>query len=850
MKPLYFFCLIGLTTLFSCQSVSDSKEQEKPLTGSSPFVPFQGLQADLITGVSSEKATEKPLVRHAYMASPDVIGLIVDAQAAIRYPIKPYKEEPGDSVDLTGYRIPIRLAAAAGVEKWLTEAHKEKGIGQLHRLVYRNEAPLGWLVGKQADLINPMDELVGEKLVDSWIEEKANYQLSVGNNPSEMTPIDVQQVYHKNKPHDYAKPVKGKRVHPIRHTIYLKLANPIEVGSHVQLGFATGGPEQLVKFQFADKQLRSEAIHVNQQGYHTNQQQKYAFLSSWLGDGGALAYEEDMQFQLLNEKTGETAFEGNLELLSVADRTEYLVRETTPIHTTKTNVYKLDFSKFSQEGIFRAYLPGIGCSFPFAINKTIWEETLTLQMKGLFHQRSGLDMGPPYTSYKIKRNLHPDDGIKFHLTDPKKFYADKDFPRTPNPFERIKESVQLDTHHPGAWGGWNDAADFDRSVLPQRHTAAVHAIMELFDHDKAYFESIKLNIPEADNAIPDLIDEALWCMDFYLRIQQEDGGMPSAVESIEHPRAGETPWLESLPIALTPPSPQTCYVYAAAAAHAADILKYYDTEKADQFKRSAERAYAWAANNSEVSNIYERPHSNVQVDHNNAVFYLMRLTGEAKWHSLFKKTLLRDESGALMLPDYRVPFARTLGSYALLEASYVDQALQEECKAFVLSLADDWVAQANKNAYNALGPIEDGGLTKSLQPSWYGGAEIIAAHKLTNDSKYLDALVRSTQFCMGANPMNMSLISGMGSRFLKPYIKATLHDNADIPHGIPVYGVKQYHKFERLKHLDRYHYPKGFEWPFSESFIFTAIPFLNEFTIKIMSFHIRHWGYLAQQYQP
>jgi hypothetical protein len=34
----------------------------------------------------------------------------------------------------------------------------------------------------------------------------------------------------------------------------------------------------------------------------------------------------------------------------------------------------------------------------------------------------------------------------------------------------------------------------------------------------------KINLPESGNGIPDLVNEALWCMDLFLRIQQEDGG--------------------------------------------------------------------------------------------------------------------------------------------------------------------------------------------------------------------------------------------------------------------------------------------------------------------------------------
>jgi endoglucanase len=80
---------------------------------------------------------------------------------------------------------------------------------------------------------------------------------------------------------------------------------------------------------------------------------------------------------------------------------------------------------------------------------------------------------------------------------------------------------------------------------------AVHAMLDVYESNPAYFERLKLNLPESKNNIPDIIDEALWCTDLFLRIQQPDGSVPSAVESIEHP--SEPGWLVKQPTATTRP---------------------------------------------------------------------------------------------------------------------------------------------------------------------------------------------------------------------------------------------------------------------------------------------------------
>ena len=81
-----------------------------------------------------------------------------------------------------------------------------------------------------------------------------------------------------------------------------------------------------------------------------------------------------------------------------------------------TDVLRMDFSRFSTPGRYRLYVEGIGCGYPFEIGPGTWDHAFRVQMRGFYHQRSGIALGPPYTTYVKPRDHHPDDGVPVFLS--------------------------------------------------------------------------------------------------------------------------------------------------------------------------------------------------------------------------------------------------------------------------------------------------------------------------------------------------------------------------------------------------------------------------------------------------
>ncbi|MBC8140665.1 MAG: glycoside hydrolase family 9 protein [Armatimonadetes bacterium] len=773
---------------------------------------YQGMQPELMTGVQDGMATGRPKIRHVYLAAPDVLAIVVDAQNLWSAPVQKYVPEPGDKI---------------------TRSNPQNyGKGKQffwNRFIIRNGVQIGNLVGLKEDHYIPSYELKGEKLDTAWAQDTANYSVSSEGDAAYSTATKPVAVFRKSKPEMSEWTNKGVKEGTARHELYLKLPRSLTPGKKYTVQFATGSPfDAPVTFTFTDAKLRTEAIQVTQTGYHPRQTEKTARLFQWLGSGGGVDFAAFKTFLVVDDKTGATRFTGEIKLIAAGDPARKQAPEKTADigDTLPAPLYNLDFSGFATPGTYRIVVPGLGTSFPFKIGESVWTDVAKLSAHGFLNQRSGIELGLPYTKYKRPRNFHPADGVPIYQTDPAIFFDPALFPPKGggNAFKRIQASIQDDKIAPNVWGGWHDAADYDRSLLPQNHTRAVHVMLDLLASNPAYFEKLNLNLPESKNKIPDIADEALWCMDLFLRIQQPDGGVPSAVESIEHPT--EPSYLLKQPTAITPPTPETCYVYAAAAAQMSVMLQKYDAKRAAAYRDSALRAMDWAAKNPQVPNIYNGD-AGVKEHQNLAHVWMYRLTGDQKWHDAFRASFgeVYPETAKRVGADKIL----ALMAYAPLPEAKADAQMQARCRKLIVATADDKVANTQKWAFG-------------LAPQRYDWderlgrtTELVAAHRLTGDAKYLLAIERVAQFGLGQNPSNTSYTTGAGSRQVVPFHLDARYLGVRYPEGITTVGPAPRNVWRGSateKRLDEVGlFPAWENWPWAESNFNIREPVLTEHVV-------------------
>jgi len=811
-----------------------------PLGAQNPANPvFQGFQPVLIRGAEDGLATTHPKIRHVYLATPDVLAIVVDAQAIPINPFVPYVAESGDEIQPRGV---MKLGA-------------EQRETSRYRVLLRDGREIGDVIGPGDSHFLPRPEIHGSPLDTAWATRPSSYTLLSANDRAYTRPFAPVAVFRKSAPLMKEWVAQGGEQRSSRHHLFLKLPRPLTSGAIYRLDFGDASPFSApLEFAFDDRHLRSESIHVNLLGHHPGESVKTALLYHWLGSGGDADLSSLKTFELLDDTDGRTVFNGQVRLHQTATpgkRVAIFPALQPASSELPMTVHTLDFSAFSTPGVYRVFVPGLGSSFPFRIDAGVWTDAARVSMQAFLNHRSGIALGPPHTEFRRPRPMHPDDGFKIHRTDSARFNDPSVFTdASGNAFKRIQYSILEETHVPEAWGGWHDAADFDRSILPQNHTFAVHAMLDLYESNPAYFAALDLNLPQADPRVPDILDEALWCLDLFLRLQQPDGSIPSAIESIEHPSAAPS-YLETLPTAITPSTPQTCHLYAAAAAHMAFVLEKYDADRAAVFRASALRAMAWADANADVQNIYARADQRPPAENANlAAVHLYRLTGDSRWHDLFKSTLAEiypDEFTAdtRLFMEGRYHGPRGINIYAQLPVERTVRALRENCRELLIAAGE-----------RRLKAIANWPLAMDINPSGWGErgdqpVELIAAHRLTGDARFLNALVRVSQPSLGANPANASYTWGIGARHVVPYQIDPNRSSTPFPIGVTTYGFFPQNIWGASgaeAALGDALYPAWTEWPAPQSIFNIRYAPISEYAIGLLAAPLLARAYLAQAF--
>ena len=249
---------------------------------------------------------------------------------------------------------------------------------------------LGQPWGQETVQVSPLDTAAASRT--------NTYLVSSTNDTAYAQALPPVRVGRKSKGTDFA----WSNVSPYcsrEHWLYLALPQPMQRGKTytVDTGtLATNGRYWALTFDEA--RARSEAVHVNLLGYVPGAPQKYAYAFHWMGDLGSLdlAAYQGRAFRLIDQQTGATAFTGQLAFRKSATQAETGQTADTPNgNYLGAEVYECDFSSFSRPGTYVVAVDGIGCSFPFQVKPDVYREAFRTVIRGLYHNRSGVELKPP-----------------------------------------------------------------------------------------------------------------------------------------------------------------------------------------------------------------------------------------------------------------------------------------------------------------------------------------------------------------------------------------------------------------------------------------------------------------------
>jgi endoglucanase len=645
-------------------------------------------------------------------------------------------------------------------------AHHKRGQERTHEFVF-------------ADLLNL-----------SSARSSSSYKVISSNDANFFGGKAPLEVGFKSKPTEFALRcdtydngcVNNSEDHVREHWAYLFLPDALKTGNAYRIEFVGLGPIAPVEFVFDEKQLHSDAIHVNNIGYSTEAPTKYAYLYHWMGDKGSLDLSSfnEKEFHLVNASTMSVAFTGSIGFRAPKTQAETgQTNETPGANFSASDVWECDFSSFNVPGVYRIVVPGIGCSFDFAIGQNVYDEPFFWVMKSIYQNRSGISLSPPYAQYQRPAphnpKVTPGFSGRLKYSSFRTFDLsgsdgnDSDKPK----IEALSKGVLNDT-----WGWYQDAGDWDGYYT---HTHIPAYLLFLYEAAPGKFYDNELEIPESGNGIPDVLDEASWLLRYFKRAKDEikskgwgTGGIPGARvfgdlwgSDVASGDRGIGSWEDTgRDWYLLGEDPWTSYKYAALAAqlaHIYDANDLADPEDVD-WAQEAIDAYSWADSHIRSGDENEKLSVKLQWVRFYAASSLYRLTGNSEYHVQAIK-----DSGFLSAPLSQETPDMLFGPWMyLLAGNQMREAkLLNNTKAAVKSAAAAVVSPAQSRACRWGGdfyfPMLVGQATTPKIPAALFG--YLLEKDQPNGENILKYTYTTADYFLGTNPLNMTWISGIGERY-------------------------------------------------------------------------------------
>jgi len=548
------------------------------------------------------------------------------------------------------------------------------------------------------------------------------------------------------------------------------------------------------------------SFKLNQVGYSKRAQVKIVYLSSYLGDGESVDLSEYTKFKVCSVPDGREVFQGTIEFVTDSD----------PQGLDK--LYKLDISAFNEEGEFYIWVDGLGRSYNFLNGDLASKEIYRIIAKGMYFQRSGTAIEQPYAEQWPRPIAH----TQLYVTTKNIVH-----PWTEGTYDWGWGSIEVDPNSPSAgdwyvpegpreyYGGHYDAGDYDTRIT---HVGVGERLMALYENLPERFYDGQVNIPEAGNGIPDILDEVAWNLkaweyfqDYATEIRGLDGGVAPGVESYCHPFAkGEE---DDLPYWMRKVTPYSSFAGAGLFAQAARLFKPFDSVCAENYLKRAKAAYRYACNHrdepwhSEVD-LYCQEEYSCDEYYNDfllesawcwAAGQLYSTTGEEEYWNHFVNYKLNN--------DWAVPywnFDRWIVLWPMISTKQdeISSGYIQSIKNALLNAADAVVSSINSNGrtgYQAACPHTGG--ARSLSPLYTGNLNpVYRAYLLTKEQKYLDAIATCLDFVLGMNPAEMSWMTGAGSVYpMDPRNLNCKFDGVEEPYpGIVIFGPTMNYDSEKI----------------------------------------------------
>lgn len=447
-------------------------------------------------------------------------------------------------------------------------------------------------------------------------------------------------------------------------------------------------------------------------------------------------------FAVLTADRGDTVFAGTLSPPARWAPSQEAVR-------------RADFGAFTRPGRYVLAVPGVGRSSPFTVGPAAVGEVARAALKAFYFQRASTSLPAPYAGPWARAAGHPDDAVLVH-------------PSAAGPGRPAGTRI-------AAPRGWYDAGDYNKYVV--NSGISTYTLLALAEQFPDYAAALDTRIPESGNALPDVLDEALWNLGWMRAMQDPaDGGVYHKLTNAEFD-AFVMPAAATAPRYVVQKSTAATLDFAAVAAHAALVVRRFPGALpglADSLVREAVAAWGWARQHPDSTYDQGRLNARFTPHVNTGAYGDTSLGDEFRWAAAELYLATRQDrffvaAAPLAPPAPDVPgwsSVGMLGLYSLVEhrgalpVGFDTAALVQRVVAPARALAE----RARASAYGV--PMEGEGdfVWGSNAVAANQGVLLLQAYRATGDPAFRDAAVAALDYLLGRNATGYAFVTGFGAR--------------------------------------------------------------------------------------
>lgn len=417
-----------------------------------------------------------------------------------------------------------------------------------------------------------------------------------------------------------------------------------------------------------------------------------------------------------------------------------------------------DFSAFRKSGQYAITVPELGTSYPFTIADNVHAGAAKAVLKAFYFIRSDMPLEKNYAGQWARAAGHPDTEVLVH---PSAATASR-------PAGTVLSSP----------GGWYDAGDYNKYIVNSGITMGT--LLAAYEDFPSYFKQHNVEIPESSNAVPDILDEAMYNLRWMLTMQDPaDGGVYHKLTNADFDGM-VMPGVTKAPRYLVQKGTAATLDFAAVTAQAARILTAYKAQfpgLSDSCLTASEKAWQWAEKNPgviysqrEMAPKYDPDITTGEYGDRNfkdewlwAAAELYTTTGKNSYLETVKERM----SDPVSLPSWGN--VAMMGYFTLIRA---ENGLPAQAKPVVgamkdsvLKIATTYLARQPSSAFSTV-------MGQTAKDFSWGGSSVAAnqgilllyAYKLTRNKVFLHGALSNFDYLLGRNATGYSFITGLGSK--------------------------------------------------------------------------------------